>query len=348
MRASLSWLLRSPTECSDDFSACHRVCRASSSFSFCGHVGAQLLEPLLRRRVLLLLEGELLDLHPVDGALELVDLDRGGVDLHLEPARRLVDEVDGLVGKLASRDVAVAEGRRGDERAVGDRDLVVRLVALLEPAQDRDGVFDAGLADVDLLEAALEGGILLDVLAILVERRGADQSQLAAGEHGLEHVGGRDRPLAAARAHQGVELVDERDDLAVGLVDLLEHGLEPLLEFAAVLGTGDERREVEGDELLALERVGDVAGDDALREPFDDGGLADSGLADQHGVVLGAAREHLADAADLGVTADHRVEFAGRGDLGEVDAVLLECRLLLLLTGGGALHVGHVHRSVRS
>ena len=33
MRASLSWLFRSPTECSDDFSACHRVCRASSSFS---------------------------------------------------------------------------------------------------------------------------------------------------------------------------------------------------------------------------------------------------------------------------------------------------------------------------
>ena len=69
------------------------------------------------------------------------------------------------------------------------------------------------LADVDLLEAALERGILLDELAVLVERGRADQAQLAAGEHGLEHVGCRDRALAAARAHEHVQLVDERDDL---------------------------------------------------------------------------------------------------------------------------------------
>ena len=280
-------------------------------------------------------------LQPVDGALELVDLDRGGVDLHLEPAGRLVDQVDGLVRQLAAGDVAVAEGCGGDQRGVGDRHPVVRLVALLEPAQDGDGVFDARLADVHLLEAALERGILLDVLAVLVEGGRADQAQLAAGEHGLEHVGCRDRALAAAGAHEGVQLVDEGDDLALGVVDLLEHGLEPLLELAAVLGAGDERGQVERDEPLALERVGDIARDDALGEPLDHGGLADAGFPDQHGVVLGAPGEHLADPADLGVAPDHRVELAGAGDLGEVDAVLLQCGLLLLVGGGGALHVRH-------
>ncbi len=219
---------------------------------------------------------------------------------------------------------------------------MVRLVALLESAEDRDGVLDARLAHVDLLEAALERGVLLDVLAVLVEGRRADQTQLAAREHRLEHVGCRDRPLAAARAHQHVQLVDEGDDLAVGVVDLFEHGLEPLLELAAVHRAGDEGGEVERDELLALERVGDVAGDDALGEPLDDGGLADAGLADEHRVVLGAAGEHLADAADLGVTPDHGVEFAALGDLGEVDAVLLECGLLLVGRRRGALHVRHL------
>ena len=198
-----------------------------------------------------------------------------------------------------------------------------------------------GSPDEHLLEAALERGILLDVLAVLVERRRADQAQLAAREHGLEHVGCRDRALAAARAHERVQLVDEGDDLAVGVVDLLEHGLEPLLELAAVLRAGDERGEVERDELLVLERVGDVARDDALGEPLDDGGLADAGLADEHGVVLGAPGEHLADAADLGVTADHGVELAAARDLGEVDAVLLEGGLLLLVGAGGTLHVRH-------
>ena len=49
---------------------------------------------------------------------------------------------------------------------------------------------------------------------------------------------------------------------------------------------------------------------DAAGEPFDDRRLADAGLADEHRVVLGAARQHLDDAADLLVAADHRIELA--------------------------------------
>src|ERR1700691_652352 len=45
--------------------------------------------------------------------------------------------------------------------------------------------------------------------------------------------------------------------------------------------------------------LGDVALHDALGEPLHDGGLAHPGLADEDGVVLGAPREHLDDAADL-------------------------------------------------
>ena len=100
--------------------------------------------------------------------------------------------------------------------ASADRDLVVRLVALLQPAQDRDGVLDARLADEHLLEAALERGVLLDVLAVLVERRRADHAQLAAREHRLEHVARVHGGVAGrAGADDGVQLVDERDDLAV-------------------------------------------------------------------------------------------------------------------------------------
>ena len=104
-----------------------------------------------------------------------------------------------------------------------------------------------GSLDQDRLEAALEGGVLLDVLAVLVERGGADAVQLAAGQHGLEHVGGVHRAFGGAGADDGVELVDEEDDLAFGLGDFLEDGLEALLELAAVLGAGDQGAQVEGD-----------------------------------------------------------------------------------------------------
>ena len=119
----------------------------------------------------------------------------------------------------------------------------------------------------------------------------------------------------------------------VGVGDLLEHALQALLELAAVHRTGDEGRDVEGDELLVLERLGDVARDDALGESLDDGGLADAGLADQHRVVLGAAGEHLADTADLAVAADHGVELALPCTVGEVDPELLEGAAGVLLPG---------------
>ena len=210
----------------------------------------------------------------------------------------------------------------------------MRLVALLEPTQDRDGVLDRRFADVDLLEPPLQGGVLLDVLAVLVEGGRADEPQLAPGQHRLEHVAGVHRALAGRTGpDDGVQLVDEGDDPSLGPGDLLEDGLEPLLELAAVLRAGHHRAEVERDQRLAAQALRDVARDDALGEPLDDGGLADSGVTDEDGVVLGPPRQHLHDPADLGVAADDRIQPALAGGGGQVGAVLLqglEGRLRLL------------------
>ena len=132
-----------------------------------------------------------------------------------------------------------------------------------------------------------------------------------------------------------MEFVDEGDDPAVGVLDLLEHGLEPLLELAAVLRTCDHRGEVEADERLVAQRFGHVTGHDPLGQALHDGGLADAGLTDEDGVVLRPAGEHLYDAAHFLIAADHRIEFALTGDGGEIDAELLQRlhRLLGVLRG---------------
>ena len=127
----------------------------------------------------------------------------------------LVDEVDRLVGQEPVGDVAVREHGGGDERGIADPDAVVRLVALLQAAQDRDRVLHRRLVDEDGREAALERGVLLDVLAVLVERRRADAAELAAGEHRLQQVRGVDRTLGRAGADDRVQLVDEEDDPAL-------------------------------------------------------------------------------------------------------------------------------------
>jgi hypothetical protein len=247
----------------------------------------------------------------------------------------LVDQVDRLVGEEAVGDVLGRVLGRREERLVRVAELVVRLVALAQALEDLVGLVDARLGDLDRLEAPLERGVLLDVLPVLVERRRADALELAARERGLQDVGRVDRALGRARADQRVHFVDHEDDLVV-LLDLLHQLLEPLLELAAVLGARDQQAHVERDDLLAFDRLGDVAAGDALREAFGHGRLADAGLADEARVVLRAAAEDLGHALDLRLAPNARVELPLLRLLREVGPVLLERGRLVGARGAAA------------
>ena len=224
-----------------------------------------------------------------NAALDLVDFARHAFQLHGEAAGGFVDEVDGFVGEEAVGDVALRELGGGDEGGIFDLHVVMRFVARFQAAEDRDGVVDRGLADIDGLKAALEGGIFFDVLAVFVERGRADATEFAAGEGGLEKVGRVGGAFGGACADHRVQLVDEQDHAAFGRLDFAEDGFEAVFEFAAILRAGDQRAEVQRDDALVFEAVGHVALHDPQREAFGDGGFADAGFADEDGIVLGAS-----------------------------------------------------------
>jgi hypothetical protein len=213
---------------------------------------------------------------------------------------------------------------------------VVHFEALLQATQDRDGVLDTRLIDDHRLEATFERRVLLDVLAVLIERRSADAVQFSAREHGLEHVARIHRAIGLARSDDRVQFVDEQEDAPLTVLDLGEHGLQPLLELAAVLGAGDEASHVERKHRLVLEPFGDVAAHDALGQPFGDRSLADTRFANEYGVVLGLARQDADHTADLLIAPDHRIHLALLGHLHEVAAVPFE--RFVGDFGVGALH----------
>ena len=84
---------------------------------------------------------------------------------------------------------------------------MVQLVALLEAAQDLQAGVGIGLADQHLLEAALQGRILLDRAAVVLGGGGADAAQIAAGQGRLEDAGGIGAG-ALAGAHWMVSVTD--------------------------------------------------------------------------------------------------------------------------------------------
>ena len=278
--------------------------------------------------------GGLLEVLGVDGRLllpaevsdllvELAQARRGGHPADPQPGPGLIDQVDCLVRQEPVADVAVRELRGGDKGVVGERHAVMRLVAVAQAPEDLDGVRDRRLGHLDRLEPALQRRVLLQVLAVLIQRGRADRLQLAAGQHRLEDRGGVDRALGRARPDQRMQLVDEQDDVPAR-PDLLEDVLQPFLEVAPVPRAGHQRAQVQGVKLLVLDGLRHLALDDLLGQALHHSRLADAGLAHQHGVVLGAPGQHLHDPLDFLLPADHRIELALACGSGQVAAELVE------------------------
>ena len=69
---------------------------------------------------------------------------------------------------------------------------------------------------------------------IFIERRCTNAVQFAARQGRLDQVGGIHRAFAFARADKRMHFVDEQDDVALCLLDLVKYALQSLFKFAAI------------------------------------------------------------------------------------------------------------------
>ena len=143
-------------------------------------------------------------------------------------------------------------------------------------------ILHARLVDRDGLEAALERGVLLDVLAVLVEGRRADDLNFAAREGGLQNIGGVHAALGVARAfaqklHMNLAIVDKRRQKA------------NQCEVMNVIG------DVEGKECILFDDMVDTAGSlcNAAKAVVEVGGAKKVYACASHGVLSGPALERL-------------------------------------------------------
>src|SRR5690606_34465180 len=237
----------------------------------------------------------------------------------------LVHDVDRFVRKESIRDVAIAQFDGKLDGLVRVADVVVLLIMGFDVAQNVDRLFGRRWIDDDLLEAAIESTIFLDVLAIFVERSGADALDRSTCESGLEHVGGIQATGGSARPDDGMQFVDEEDDVRA-LLELVHHGLHTLLELSAVFCAGHKGRKVQRNDSFVIEDSADLPLDDPHGKSLGDGCLADSRFADEYRVVLFPAAQNLRDPFDFAFATYDWIQLVLFSQLRQVSAEIVQYR----------------------
>ncbi len=169
------------------------------------------------------------------------------------------------------------------------------------------------------MKSSFESGILFDMPLVLGEGGGADESYVSAGECGLQNIGGVQPARSIARTDEGVNLIDEEDDIGIAF-DFTDNFLEACFEFSAETRSGDDEGEIDGEDFFAGEKISRRTVFNFLREGGDEGGFSYAGVAEEEGIVF------LFPSEDM----DEPFEFVGTTDEGFGGHILseIDCELI--------------------
>ncbi len=134
-----------------------------------------------------------------------------------------------------------------------------------------------------------------------------------------------DSAFCCACTDQCVQFVDNQHYVA-GTANFIHDLFQALFKFAPVLGSGDEKTDVEHDDFLSRKDVRNVRVDDTDCQTFCDSGFTHTGFTDKHRIVLRTATENLNDALDFFLATDNRIQSVFRRRLSEVETKLVEGR----------------------
>ena len=215
---------------------------------------------------------------------------------------------------------------------------MVLLVLLLKATQDRDGVLNSRLGDKHGLETTCKSSVLLDVLAVFIQRSSTNCAKLATGKCRLQDVASVHGTLGRAGAYDGVKLVDEENNLAVRLGHLFYHALQAVLKLTTIFCACYQGRHVKLNKLFVAQGTWNVARNNALCQAFHNCGLTNTRFTDKNRVVLGASAQHLNGTANLFDATNNWIKLSLASKVGHVATVLLQgLKLRLCILRGHAL-----------
>ena len=246
----------------------------------------------------------------------------------------LIQKIDGLIRQIAVRDITLRQQNNAAQKRIRNCDPVELLVVMLDSLQHLYRFRHRRFIDGHRLEAALQGGVLFDIFAVLVECGGTDDLDLSAGKRRLEDICGIHASLRFAGSDNVMDLVDHKNGVS-DLADLIQQTENTGLKLSSELRSGNKRRHVQEIDLLILQLIRYISCNDAESKCFCNCRFSDARFANQARVVLLAATKDLDHAHQFTLASNDAVQLSISCILCQISAVnwkefKLFCFLLLL------------------
>ena len=190
-----------------------------------------------------------------------------------------------------------------------------------QPLENLPGLLPGGFRHRHLTEPPVQGRVLFNVLAVLLQSGGADDLNLPAAQGWLQQIGGVNGTLSGAGSHNGMEFINKENHVAHP-AHFGNQIPDALFKLAPIFGPGDDAGHVQRHEPLAPQNLRHLSQGQTLGQPLHNGRLAHAGFADKGRVVLLLAAEDLQDRFDFPFPANDR--FHGGGLFHQIDTKLID------------------------
>ena len=185
--------------------------------------------------------------------------------------------------------------------------MVMVLVAVLDVFEDCYGVFGVCRFKCDTLETPVKSSILFNGLSELVDGGGTNALYLATCQGRFENVCCVKGPRSSPGTDDGMDFIDEENDLAV-FFQFVYEASQPFFELSAVLCACHKRSHIQGNDAFVGNCMGDIALHYPLCQSFHKGRFPDSRLSDEDGIVFLAPGKNLCCTFYFTATADNGVK----------------------------------------
>ena len=206
-------------------------------------------------------------------------------------------------------------------------------ITLLQATKNGNSILYRWFTNHNRLETTLQGSILFNVLAVLIQSSSTNAAQLTTSHHWLQQIAGIHSTVGSTSTYHSVYLINKQQNLSIRFYYLVENGFQSFLKLTPILGTSHQSTHIQGEQGLVLQGLRHIASHNSPSQSLYNSGFTNTWLTNQHRVVLGTAGQNLNGSSNFIITANNWIQLALTSHLGQITAVFFQSLVTILWVG---------------